>query len=79
MKQSSILHRVKRYVFGTKGFKSESEEDMTNGCKNCELYKMFVDVTRKSILEDLKGFKPKKEVGMASQEQDTSTNRPRYR
>ena len=78
MIQSSIVHRIKRYIFGTKGFKAESEEEMTNGCRNCELYKMFVELTRKSVMEDLKGIKPVKMQGQASQEQDTSTIKPRY-
>ena len=78
MKSRGYIHRVKQFIFGTKGFEVKSEEEMTNGCRNCELYKMFVELTRKSVMEDLKGIKPVKMQGQASQEQAISTERPRY-
>lgn len=78
MKSRGYIHRVKQFLFGTKGFEIKTEEEMTNGCRNCELYKMFIELTRKSVLEDMKGLKPVKMQGQSSQEQDISTKKPRY-
>lgn len=70
-----IIAKLKRYLFGSVPTPGPAKPDMYSICSKCEVMKLFIDVSQKSLNSYLK--KPK-DLTYEHDKQDINTLKKRY-